>query len=653
MEAPPSQSLSVAEARKRLGLGEHDRLAEYLPHWKEVELRLVRLTEEAEDPDTRASCAHDLASLRRVLAVLEEAPEERRSKAGLVVWLLMIGLLVGAGYYGYQQWAGMETGKEARKESLDRALEELDQTLEKRRWDEAEILVGQLQERGGNDAQVAKASARIEQGKVEEKGQQIAFLVGNAQSALEAGQLTEAENYCAQVEELQPDHPQLVEIRSMIQESRMKVRSLLMVREIEKAMQEEDWRVAENQISSLIEEQPDHSAIPRLRLRLEAAKKMLKENQAKAAILLAEARELDEGVYSAEALALLEDAVRLDPSEEIRAIYKRMSEYGKVMRVPSEHPTIAAALKEAKANDRIFVEKGTYSESLIVPEGVEIVGESRAETIIECPAEKAAVIAVGEGNKKVRVASLTLRHQGLVNDEERFPVVVVDSGRLLLEDALVSRASGHGVAVLNGGHATLMLCKIVESGWDGVSVKGENTGAVLSQVTSEGNLHHGVDFWDGANGQITKSQFLSNGRSGVTAIGSTDLIKISESRSEGNREIGFFFSDVAGVEVDNCDAYKNQLGGIVFEHGSKGIKVENCRVSRNGKAGIVFEKGVEILSNESNTVEKNDGYQVWSEAVFSPRTGEDTITPPPPAPPVDEQSEEVTTNDDLQDAPQD
>jgi len=568
------------------------------------------------------------------------------------MWLLMIALLVGGGYYGYQQWAGIGISNEARKERLDDTLEEFDQAIEKRRWDEAEMLVGQLNEGGGSDEQVAEAFDRLEQGKVEEKGQQIAFLVGNAQSALEAGQLTESENFCAQVEELQPDHPQLPEIRSLINESKMRVRSLLMVREIEKAMQEENWRVAESQLSSLVKEQSKHPAIPLLRTRLEAAKKVVMENRAKAAELLAKARELDEGVYSAEALALLEEAVRLDPSEEIRANYTRMSEYGKVMRVPSEFPTIAAALKGSKANDRIFVEKGTYTESLIVPEGVEIVGESRAETIIECPAEKAAVIAVGQGNKKVRVASLTLRHQGLVNDDERFPVVLVDSGRLLLEDTLVSRASGHGVAVLNGGHATLMLCKIVESGWDGVSVKGEKSGAILSRVTSEGNLHHGVDFWDGANGQISKSQFLSNGRAGIIAIGSTEPIKISESRSEGNREIGFFFSDVAGAEVDNCDAHKNQLGGIVFEHESRGIKVKNSRVSKNGKAGIVFEKGVEILNNEANTVEQNEGHQVWSEAVFAPRTGDDTITPPPPAPPVEEKSEAAPAQEDGQDVPE-
>ena len=118
MEAPPSHPLSVAEARKRLGLGEHDHLADYLPHWKEVEVRLARLTEEAEDPGTKAGYANDLESLRHVLRVLEEVPRERRGKTGFVVWLMMVGLLAGGGYYGYQQWAGLDQGYEVRREGL-------------------------------------------------------------------------------------------------------------------------------------------------------------------------------------------------------------------------------------------------------------------------------------------------------------------------------------------------------------------------------------------------------------------------------------------------------------------------------------------------------------------------------------------------------
>lgn len=629
--------MTVAEARRRLGLRENDRLAEYLPHWKKAEARLQGLADETGDPVLKAHYLRDLNSLREVLSIVADQPEPKRGGAGLALWLTVVAALGGGGWMGYQQWVVKNEHSLTREVAEVRILEKFDEAIEKRRWDEAERLIGEFADAGIDEEVVVASKARIDQGKLEERGQQIAFLIGVAQSSLEAGQLTEAENYCDQVEEMQPDHPQLEEIRGMIRESRIKVRSLLMVREIEKALKEQNWEVAGRQLESLAKEQPEHAEIPGLRTRLETARKQAMENQAKAADLLAQARKLDQGVYSGEALSLLEEAVRLHPTDEIKELYQRMSEYGKVLRVPSEHATIAAALKEAKANDRIFVENGSYTESLVVPAGVEIVGESREETIIEYPAVKAAVVAIGKGDRQARLASLTLRHQGLTNDEERFPVVAVEEGSLLMENVLVSRASGHGVAVVNGGKASLIFCRVEESGWDGISAKGKGTRVSLKHVTAEGNLHHGVDFWNGAAGEVSESKFLTNGRAGLAAIGSADQLKVNGSLSEGNREIGFYFSAVTGAEVSECEARKNQLGGMIFERESKRVKIDQNRVTQNGKVGIVIEKGVELLSNSANVVEKNEGKQMWNDAVFTPRADEETISPPPPpAPPVPE-----------------
>ena len=97
--------------------------------------------------------------------------------------------------------------------------------------------------------------------------------------------------------------------------------------------------------------------------------------------------------------------------------------------------------------------RGFITRRLWFPTGVELVGESRGDTIIECPADIGAVITVLSDARGVRVASLTLRHSGLVNDEERFPIVAIDGGKMEGEDLAVVRASGHGIAVLNGGNA--------------------------------------------------------------------------------------------------------------------------------------------------------------------------------------------------------
>jgi tetratricopeptide (TPR) repeat protein len=646
VDHPSSEPLTVEAARRRLGLGKDDRLADYLPHWKEVEMRLAGMAAEAKDPAARASFEKDLAELRDVLRMAAEEPEAASAKAttassssssgkGFFLWTLILALLAGGGYFGYQEWTKSGLGDRKVTVNLRETEDRFDEALENRRWDDAENIVALMQAEGVDEEKVKASLAKVKKSRVEERGQQIAFLISNAESALEAGQLSEAEGFCSEVEKLKPDHSKIPKIREVIKESKMQVRSVLMVKSIEEAMDEENWEVAKNQLESLINANPAHPKVPEIRKRIAVAEETMVERRAEASVLIAKAKELDKGTYSPEALDLVEQAMHLYPSKENRELYQRMSSYGKVLRVPSEHGSITAALKKAEKNDRVLVSNGIYQESLIVPTGVELFGESRSDTIIECPAGIGSVISVEPGSRDVRVSSLTLRHTGLVNDEERFPILAVDGGDVEIDDLTVTRASGHGIAVIDGGNAVITQSKVTDCGWDGISVTGEGSYVVLNQVTSEKNLHHGVDFWEGASGTVKGSVFTANGRSGLLAIAPAKVVTVDSTRAEGNREVGFFFSEMVGVIVTNCAAHENLLGGMFFERSSKGIELLNNSVTKNGEAGIVFEKGVEILNEEGNTIDGNDGKQVWKDAVFPARAQEETVSPPPPPPPLE------------------
>lgn len=627
-------------ARKRLGLEEGGSWEDRLAQWRKVEMRLAWMAAGAKSEQAKASYEKDLAELRKALRAIKEEPVVATGgKSSAWKWLLFTMILLGAGSGGFHLWSKAQVPQVTDSSELPRLEEYLAEALEKRRWEDAEQVVKLMKVKGASRELLTRAEAGIEEGKAEELQQQIAFLISNVSSSLETGQLTEAENYCAQVEELEPDHPKLPAFRKAISESKLQVRSRLMISAIKEAVADDDFKTARNQLESLVNLNPDHPEISVLRASFQVAEEEMLVRHEKAAKLVARARELDEGTYSSEAIALLEEAVRLHASEEIRDLYKRMSSYGKMVRVPADHATITEALKAAKVNDRVFVSKGTYQESLVIPSGVELVGENRAETIIECPAEVGSVITILSDAREVRVASLTLRHSGLVNDDERSPIVAVDGGSLVGENLSVVRASGHGVAVLNGGKVKLSLSKISDSGWDGVSVTGGGSSVEISEITCEGNLHHGIDFWDGASGVISKSIMTGNGRNGVFAIGSRLPISVISTRSEKNREVGFYFSGTARVAMTDCDARENYLGGILFTQESKGIELRGNRVIKNGEAGLVFERGVEVLEEKGNLVEENEGKQIWRDAVFPTVNDQETVSPPPPPPPSLEDGE--------------
>lgn len=625
-------SLSVEAARKRLGLGPKDRLEDYLPHWQAVELRLEELAMEADDPQVSLNYERELEDLRWVLAAASR-PVKKKTGAWAWVALVLVGLFLGGGYLASQNWEMVERylpqGKADQQEKKERFAE----AMEKRRWGEAEVFLKELEGAGADSAFLREGRVALEKGRGSESEQQVAFLVSNVQSAFEAGQLAEAEKFCEELERVRPDHAKLAGLRRMIEEGKLEMGSLVLVTQIEEAMGRGDWELAEDDLGKLAVLNPKSGRLVGLREQLELGKRAMAARREEATKLVARARELDQGVFSAEALALMEEAVRLDPSAENREFFRKLASYGRVLKVPGDFATVGEALAKAKENDRIFVSKGTYRESLVLPSGVALLGEGREATVIEWPVAEGPVIRVDSGAGRSRIAGMSLRHLGVLNDAERFPVIGVDGGEVDLEDLSVKGAGGHGIAVLDGGRAKIVNVQVTESGWDGISAKGEGTFVELERVISKGNLHHGVDFWEGASGMVRECEFSGNGRAGVLVSSPGGPVGISKTKSAGNREVGFYFLKTRGLLLERSVAMENQLGGVVIEGESGELSLVENEMIKNGEVGLVVERGLVLTEERGNRVEENVGRQIWKEADFPAREEVEGLTVPPPPPP--------------------
>ncbi len=625
------EQLSLDAARKKLGLSPTDHARDYLPQWQEVAQKLEGLAHREQDEEQLQIYQRDLASLRQVIEMLDRDAPTKKKPAGLLVWGAIVLLLAGSGIWAYQKW-GKDFDPVAANAALADDIETVELVIGKRRWDEAETLVSQLRARGASKQWVRETRIRIFEGREAESGQQLGYFIGGAQAALEARRIDEAKSYLEKARGLSPESEKLKELAEMIQASERDLKMTALVSEIEQAIQSKRWATAEGQLVGLAELDSDHEALFPLQDRLREARQQELENRSQALVLLRQAQALDQGEYSAEALRILEQAMRLNASPEVRAAYQRMSAYGRVMLVPAEFPTIAEALTEARARDRIQVSAGTYQESLLLKPGVVLVGEGKGKTIIECQAAASAVLSVNESGPRARVASMTLRHQGLVNEAERFSVVAVEKGGLRLDDVNVAQASGHGIAVVDGGQLSMIQGMIERSGWDGISVQGEGSVAELRKVTSQKNLHHGIDFWDGASGSVEDVTLSKNGRAGLVVISNAAAVKADRLQVTGNRELGVFVAGASEFTLSSSAVTGNALGGIILQDGTTNATISNSRILENGEAGLIIERGSQARL-EGNEVSKNKGRQLWQNAVF-PSVNEEAVTPPPvPAPP--------------------
>jgi len=612
--------MTYPEAVQVLGFREGDVIAPHFPAFRQAEQRLAELIEGAESEVLRVSYWQELALLNEALRVVET--EKSRHPSGRRTWtavllvfsLLVIGALVYAGWRA-NQWAA-----EQRQAELDQRVQRLLATgtiaVEKRRWPEAEEVYAELLQIDPDSTLAKDGKKVIAEGKEEERRQQMGFLAGTAQAAIEARSWKSAEDTLAEIEEMDPRHEKLAEFRERIKEGRFKDRVLKVREAAEDAIREEQWGELAKCSEELAALDPGHVDLPQLRKLSEDGVRLMEERKVQARQQYQKALALDDGEYSEEALDLLRDALRLAREPEYEALYEKISSHARILRVPEDYVTIGAALAEVRPQDQVRVGEGVFVESLILPAGVDLEGAGPGKTIIESPAEQGSALLVGAGVKEIRVASLTVRQAGISLDEERFPVMTVDGGEAIFEDVWVENGSGHGIAVINGGKAGMQSVRVSKCGWDGLAIYGEGSRATVMESRFDQNLQHGVDAWNGGGVTVRKSRFTSNGLTGVVLMSSGVLSRVESCTSETNRELGVLVANQSAGEVVGNEVLGNLLGGIVVKDAQTRVEIANNTVTKNGKAGIMVDRKASLNRFENNRSSGNDGVQEELKAVF-------------------------------------
>ncbi len=114
--------------------------------------------------------------------------------------------------------------------------------------------------------------------------------------------------------------------------------------------------------------------------------RLMDERRTRGRELYMTALELDNGAYSAEAVEMLREAMRLESRPEYEGLYKKISGHARVLKVPEDYPTIGEALATARDKDKVVVGEGTYQEMLVLRAAVEVEGAGPEKTVIEYPA---------------------------------------------------------------------------------------------------------------------------------------------------------------------------------------------------------------------------------------------------------------------------
>ena len=370
-------------------------------------------------------------------------------------------------------------------------------------------------------------------------------------------------------------------------------------------------QLAQESLVDLRDLSPEDRELKLLIKRLDALKAEIQADKNKAQELYQQAVALDTGSYSQEAIALLTIAKELDQnSEQIVQLIEKMSNYNSEYSVPEDFATIAEAIQAARSGDTIKIGAGTFKECIEVNKRLNLIGSPSGATIIEIPATEAAVITIKSDASNSVVSGLTLRHKGFDTRDERNSGIIVQGKDVVIKATIIEKAAGHGIAVIEGASAEISFCKILESGWDGISVYGEGSKAKVTDTLSEKNFQHGIGFWKGGSGSVMKSFVMENGLCGIVAMSEGLIVDIRKSSCSSNRQAGILASSGVKANIDGNSCKKNLQSGIVSRGISTLVNIINNECHQNMEAGIAIYEGVKISKFGQNKAKGNVKHQM-------------------------------------------
>ena len=273
--------------------------------------------------------------------------------------------------------------------------------------------------------------------------------------------------------------------------------------------------------------------------------------------------------------------------------------------VPSQFPTITAAMDSAAPWDTILVAPGMYVERVVVKDGVLLASERGAAetTIAYDPAgttETEAVITLQKCSNSTQVVGFTIDGGGAA---KRGVLAIGDGDPVVAECRIIGGSNGVGChrnasphlvrttiegsqvagVFIQSGSADIRGCEIVRGEKVGLVIEGTTRPVQVRDTKIDGNAEVGVRASDGEFG-MTGGSVSHNGNTGMLLQYVSPVIQGTV--MEGNANIGAVLENSTDTQLA-CTVRKNAFGVLIAGTGEP--KVFRCIFEDNPTAHIAAE----------------------------------------------------------------
>jgi len=276
--------------------------------------------------------------------------------------------------------------------------------------------------------------------------------------------------------------------------------------------------------------------------------------------------------------------------------------------VPTQYPTIQAALNAANTGDTIFVYNGSYREHLIVnTRSVTLTGENKTTTIIDGSGTGTVVDIRADG---VTVQGFTIQNGG-----DRYDGVIIEStfNNILISGNIIKN-NVEGVSASDSNGVTITGNTFFNNSIYGITLTSSLTNTIANNVLSESSVAIKLDF---ANETFIKGNSVSSSSYGIYVASSTNNTVADNTLSSNS------FGILAYV-TSNTIVRNNTVSGSTYAielHTSTVVSVLNNTLTNNPSYSIYLaysngntikgntvsgsDWGIQMYDSDSNTISQN------------------------------------------------
>ena len=629
--------MTLPDARKILGLSPDEDPRPHLADFKQAREHIAAMVRTAPNETLADRYQDGLIEFDQALAAVQEhleaaglaapplpssvaeeiPPPPARRAAFYFAWLAVLLTGIGGGAWIYLK--NEEAKEQQRQARIEFLANQGSIMVENRRWQDATTTFAEIETIDPSSDLAKRGRRSIEVGMVEEQTQFIGYWTGQATAELEAGRLDEATAAARQVLAKFPAEKDAISLLEQVTAARAHQSRSAAIASARQALDQRRWDDAIATAQAILAKTPDDPDAKSIYADATAAVAKIAADQTKAAELLQMAVARDQGQFDQQALDWLREANSLTPGNpEIAARLEKLSSYTRTFHVPGDFATPAEALASARDRDRIVLGIATWKGPLVINAAVELQGTGFAETIVECAPENGSAISIGPDAKGARISGITFRHESFAAGSDRFSAALVRGGQTTFVDCRFTDASGHGLAVIEGGKVIVSRSRFASNGWNGVSATGQGCTLEVRDCESLENFEHGIESWDGAAVTLINNRCEGNSRNGIHADNGAASTIIEGNQLIANREFGLVLDSAGDGKISGNTARANLLGGMVIRAAAAGAPVTSNQATHNLGPGLILERGLPTASYTDNSISQNHGQQTLTDIDLAP-----------------------------------